>query len=80
MVQPSFLGMKGCDLRLRHYFTPQVNSELLSLLDLVQLGLGVAFLTVLASFETTTISAIMYTCSLVDFVSLRCIEFYTLRV
>ena len=24
MVQPTFLGMKGWDLRLRHYFTPQV--------------------------------------------------------
>ena len=52
--------MEGWDLRLRHYFTPQVDSELLRLLDLVQLGLQVAFLIalVLASFETTTISAL----------------------
>ena len=24
MVQPTFLGMKGWDLRLRHYYTPQI--------------------------------------------------------
>ena len=47
-------------MRLCHYFTPQVGSELLRLLDLVQLGLGVAFLIALAlaSFETTTIPAL----------------------
>ena len=39
----SFLGMNGWDLRLRHYSTPEVDSELLRLilLDLVQLGLWV---------------------------------------
>ena len=54
------MGMGGWDLRLCHYFTPQVDSELLRLLDLVQLGLGIAFLIALAlaSFETTTISAL----------------------
>ena len=39
----SFLGMNGWDLRLCHYSTPEVDSELLRLilLDLVQLGLWV---------------------------------------
>ena len=39
----SFLGMNGWDLRLRHYSTPEVDSELLRLisLDLVQLRLWV---------------------------------------
>ena len=55
----SFLGMNGWDLRLHHYSTPEVDSELLRLLDLVQLWLGVAFLAVLASFETTTNSALI---------------------
>jgi len=50
--------MEGWDLRLRHYSTPEADSELLRLLDLVQLGLGVVFLTVLTCFETTTISAV----------------------
>ena len=57
-VQPKFSGDGRVDLRLRHYSTPEVDSKLLLLLELVQLGLVVAFLTALASFETTTISAI----------------------
>ena len=57
-VQPKFSGDGRVDLRLRHYSTREVDSKLLLLLELVQLGLVVAFLTPLASFETTTISAI----------------------
>ena len=58
VVQPKFSGDGRVDLRLGHYSTQEVDSKLLLLLDLVQLGLVAAFLTALASFETTTISAI----------------------
>ena len=52
--------MGGWDLRLRHNSTPEFDGELLRLPDLVQLGLGVAFLTALASFEKrNTISVLL---------------------
>ena len=57
-VQPKFSGDGRVGLRLRHYSTTEVGTKLLLLLQLVQLGLVVAFLTALAFFETTTISAI----------------------
>ena len=57
-VLPKSFGDGRVVLQLRHYSTPEVDSKLLLLLGLVQLGLVVAFLTALASSETTTTSAI----------------------